>query len=311
MKKQTIDNVELVLAHPVEVNVEWIGQAEPLRLLSACWMTIAPGDLPLTPRVIGHPGTGKTTLAMTAGAARKQDVYIMQCTSDTRPEDLLVTPVLSAQGAIAYHASPLLTAAITGGVAILDEGNRMSEKSWASLAGLFDHRRTVESIVAGVVVRAHPEFRAAVTMNEDSSTFEVPDYIMSRLQPGIEIGFPNRDDEMHILSYNLPFSAEEVLDLCVNFLQQAHGLDLPFSIRDGITIARLVLKRRHTDPATPTDDLFRQSVMQVLGAEAHDLDALAAKRKLSGEHLPGMHLGDFFFGDNDLLNPDADKDDER
>jgi hypothetical protein len=279
--------------------------------LSACWLTIAPADQPLTPRIIGHPGTGKTTLAMTAGAARRQSVYIMQCTSDTRPEDLLVTPVLSAQGTIAYHASPLLTAAITGGVAILDEGNRMSEKSWASLAGLFDHRRTVESIVAGVVIHAHRDFRAAVTMNEDSSTFEIPDYIMSRLQPGIELGFPSRDDEMRILAYNLPFSDEEVLELCVAFLQKAHGLDLSFSIRDGITIARLVLKRRHADPSAATDDLFKQAVMQVLGAEALDLDGLAAKRKLSGEHLPGMHLGDFFFGDNDLLNPDAPEDTER
>ena len=38
---------------------------------------------------------------------------------------------------------------IRGGIAILDEGNRMSEKSWASLAPLLDNRRYVESIVAG------------------------------------------------------------------------------------------------------------------------------------------------------------------
>ena len=82
----------------------------------------------------------------------------------------------------------------------------MSEKSWASLAGLFDNRRVVESVVAGVTISAHKEFRAAVTMNDDSSTFEIPDYIMSRLQPGIQIPFPDRQDEMRILSYSLPFS---------------------------------------------------------------------------------------------------------
>ena len=128
-------------------------------------------------------------MAIAAAQARKQDVYIMQCTSDTRPEDLLVTPVLSEQGKISYHASPS-SAVITGGIVILDEGNRMSEKSWASLAGLFDNRRVVESVVAGVTINAHKEFRAAVTMNDDSSTFEIPDYIMSRLQPGIQIPFP-------------------------------------------------------------------------------------------------------------------------
>lgn len=311
MNKTTIDSVDLTLSHPVRIKTDWVGQTEPLRQLLACWLTIAPEDLPLTPRLLGHPGIGKTTLAMAAAIQRKQDVYIMQCTSDTRPEDLLVTPVLSSNGSISYHASPLLTAVITGGVAVLDEGNRMSEKSWASLAGLFDHRRMVESVVAGITVGAHKEFRAVVTMNEDSSTFEIPDYIMSRLQPGIELGHPTRDDEMRILSYNLPFTPEEVLNLCVDFLQKAHGLDLPYSVRDGINIIRYTLKQRHDDPDAPTKDLLETSIRQVLGAEALDLDSLAARRKASGEHLPGMNLGDFFFPDDDPMNPDAPEGDDE
>ena len=72
---------------------------------------------------------------------------------------------------------------LVGGVCVLDEGNRMNEKSWASLAPLLDHRRYVESVVAGITIPAHPDFRVCVTMNEDESTYEVPDYILSRLQP--------------------------------------------------------------------------------------------------------------------------------
>ena len=128
----------------------------------------------MTPRLIGPPGIGKTALGMAATKIRKQPLYIYQCTSDTRPEDLLVTPVLSEEGKIAYHASPLVSAMLTGGVCILDEGNRMNEKSWASLAPLLDHRRYVESIVAGVTIRADREFRCAVTMNQAESTFEIP-----------------------------------------------------------------------------------------------------------------------------------------
>ena len=37
---------------------------------------------------------------------------------------------------------------------LLDEGNRMNEKSWASLAPLLDHRRSVESVVAGIRINA-------------------------------------------------------------------------------------------------------------------------------------------------------------
>lgn len=304
MITKIIDNVELILSNPVEAETEWIGQEEPLRQLLACWLTVAETDLPLTPRIIGVPGIGKTTLAMCAAKKHGQHIYIMQCTSDTRPEDLLVTPVLSDKGKISYHASPLLTAAITGGIAILDEGNRMSEKSWASLAGLFDNRRMAESIVAGVTIKAHKDFKTVVTMNDDSSTFEIPDYIMSRLQPGIEIGFPERDDEMQILSYSLPFCPEDVLTMCVDFLQKAHELDLPYSIRDGINAIRYTLKRRVMDPSANVEDLLSNAIAQILGEEALDLDALAAKRRMSGQHLPDMNLGDYFFPDDDPLNPD-------
>jgi hypothetical protein len=304
MITKIIDNVELVLSNPVDVEAEWIGQEEPLRQLLACWHTVDESDLPLTPRIIGVPGIGKTTLAMCAAKMRGQQVYIMQCTSDTRPEDLLVTPVLSDKGKISYHASPLLTAAITGGIAILDEGNRMSEKSWASLAGLFDNRRMAESIIAGITVKAHKDFKTVVTMNDDSSTFEIPDYIMSRLQPGIEIGFPDRENEMRILSYSLPFCSEEVLSMCVDFLQKAHGLDLPYSIRDGINAIRYALKRKDLDPKADIGELLETAIVQILGEEALDLDSLAEKRRLSGQHLPDMNLGDYFFPDDDPLNPD-------
>lgn len=311
MNTYKIDNIELVLSHPLEINADWIGQNEPMRQLMACWIVVDTNDLPLTPRIIGFPGIGKTTLAIAAAKHRNQNVYIMQCTSDTRPEDLLITPVLSDQGKISYHASPLLSAAITGGIAILDEGNRMSEKSWASLAGLFDNRRMVESVVAGITITAHREFRAAVTMNEDSSTFEIPDYIMSRLQPGIQIPFPDRADELQILSYSLPFSSEEALELCVNYLQKAHSLDLPYSVRDGINALRYTAKLKHADPSLDTSDVFKKAIVQILGDEALDLDNVAAKRQLSGEHIPSMNLGDFFFSEDNDLNPDYNEDDDK
>jgi MoxR-like ATPase len=66
---------------------------------------------------------------MAAAKVLGRELYIYQCTADTRPEDLLVTPVLAESGKIAYHASPLVTAMLRGGVCLLDEGNRMNEKS--------------------------------------------------------------------------------------------------------------------------------------------------------------------------------------
>jgi hypothetical protein len=148
-----IEGVAVHLAHPDELAIRWVGQAETMKQLLAAWSVVDARDLPMSPRLLGKPGVGKTTLAYAAGKARGQDVYIFQATMDTRPEDLLITPVIDREGGIRYVASPLVTAMLRGGVAIVDEGNRMSEKSWASLAPLLDNRRYVESIVAGIKIR--------------------------------------------------------------------------------------------------------------------------------------------------------------
>jgi len=305
-----IDGVTLNLSKPDSTQPTWIGQDEILKQIHACWLVISDKDHPLSPRITGMPGTGKTTLAMAAAQQRKQPLYIFQCTSDTRPEDLLVTPVLSQKGSISYHASPLVCAMITGGICILDEGNRMNEKSWASLAPLLDHRRYVESIIAGIQIHAHKEFRACVTMNNDESTFEIPDYILSRLQPTLQMRMPSYEDEIEILRYHLPFSEEELLKMTVEFLQKSHQLDLEFSPRDGIHILQYALKRlsQEKDHPLSKDDVWNESINKVLGEDAMDLDSLAAKnsRSLQNENFP-MGLGDFFFNEDNPLHPDSDK----
>ena len=220
-----IEGVRLHLAHPDEIHVRWVGQEELMRQLLAAWMVVHEHDLPMNPRLLGKPGVGKTTLAYTAARRLGREVYIMQATLDTRPEDLLVTPVIEGENRLRYVASPLVTAMIRGGICILDEGNRMSERSWASLAPLLDNRRYVESIVAGIKIQAHPAFRLVSTMNDDASTFELPEYIHSRLQPQIWIDFPERDEEYHILKENLPFAEERILHYVTEFLQRAHAAD--------------------------------------------------------------------------------------
>ena len=266
-----IDGVTLHLSHPDELPMAWIGRPELLEQVLAAWLVVAPEDTPLNPRLLGRPGVGKTTLAYAAGQALGREVYIFQATMDTRPEDLIVTPVVGPSGGIRYVASAVVTAMIRGGVCILDEGNRMSEKSWASLAPLLDVRRYVESLVAGIKIAADPGFRFCATMNEDASTYEIPEYIHSRIQPQIRIEFPERDEELAILAKNLPFADDHVLEYVVTFLQLAHAADERYSVRDGINVARYALKLLHSGAASAPQDspaALRRAVEMVLGEEA-------------------------------------------
>src|SRR5271169_5520200 len=264
-----IEGVTLHLAHPDELPVRWVGQEELMRQLLAAWMVVTEADPPMNPRLIGKPGVGKTTLAYAAAKRMGRAAFIMQATMDTRPEDLLITPVIEGAGRLRYVASALVSAMITGGIVILDEGNRMSEKSWASLAPLLDNRRYVESIVAGIKIKAHPNFRLVTTMNDDSSTFELPEYIHSRLQPQIYIDFPERDEEMQILRENLPFAEDRVLEYVTEFLQHAHAADERYSVRDGINVGRYAIKLKSlaTQKSHETGAL-ETAVIEVLGEEA-------------------------------------------
>jgi MoxR-like ATPase len=305
----------------------------PSRQLIAAWTILSEEDIPLNPRILGKPGVGKTTLAYTAAKMLfEKEVYIFQCTMDTRPEDLIIQPVINESNKIDYHASPLVTAMIKGGICILDEGNRMSEKSWASLAPLLDKRRYVESIIAGIKIKAHKDFRIAVTMNTDSSTFEIPEYIDSRLQPKIYLDFPDAKNEFDILKYNVPFAEDKLIEYIVMFLQDAHKSEKPYSVRDGINIARYYYKLKNAENKNDIknaknnlinqifsnndeiDDYLKQSIKQILDNDALDFFFSKIKKnnkkKGNSEDFGNVGEGELSEGDDEDDEIKSFEDDE-
>src|SRR5450759_4682072 len=130
--------------------------------------------------------------------------------------------------------------------------------------------RDVYSLQATMATRTEARLVTPVaTMNDDASTFELPEYIHSRLQPQIFIDFPERDEEHHILRENLPFAEERILSYVVDFLQMAHAADERYTVRDGINIARYAIKLKSlATHRTHESDALEIAVLQVLGEEA-------------------------------------------
>jgi len=90
------------MAHPMNC-LSVGGAGELMRHLLAAWMVVTETtfDEPAADRQTGR--REKTTLLL-RGKAMGRDVFIMQATSTTRPEDLLITPVIEGEGRLRYVA---------------------------------------------------------------------------------------------------------------------------------------------------------------------------------------------------------------
>jgi MoxR-like ATPase len=130
---------------------------------------------------------------------------------------------------------------------------------------MLDHRRYVESLVAGVRIPAHPDFRFVTTMNEDASTYEIPECIHSRLWPQIYVDFPEEDEEREILEAQVPFAEDEVLEYVLAFLRQAHEQDLRYTVRDGINLVRYAMKVLRRGEAGGAEAAVRSALQLSVG----------------------------------------------
>lgn len=153
-----------------------------------------------------------------------------------------------------------MSAVVKGGILVLDEGNRMPEKTWASLTPLLDGRRYIDSSIASIRIKANPDFHVCVTMNDDSSVYELPGYIQSRLKPKIELLSPPWEIKEEIVRLKCPNVDADLLTQIFRELKERASNQCRDSVRDILSLAQYAQKLKNRGIEKP----LRTAVDQVL-----------------------------------------------
>ena len=167
----------------------------------------------------------------------------MQATVDTRPEDLIVQPVIEGPGQLRYVASPLVTC---------DAARRRSHSrrrqshvgkelgqprpavGHAPLRG--EHRRRHQDQGSPAIPhRRHDERRLPPRSTCPSTSTRASSRRSSSTSPSATRSSPS-------CARTCPSPTSSILDYVTDFLQHAHAAEERYTVRDGINIGRYAIK---------------------------------------------------------------------
>jgi len=203
----------------------------------------------LIPGIVGPPGVGKTLLLRAYAEKTGRDLYWVTGDEGVRPSHLTgafnPSIVLNSGFTLdAFEPGPLLRSMIEGGVFGLNEGNRLSEYVQNSLLDPFEEGSI--SVQRLGRVKAAEGFFPVLTMNpeEMSGAHRLSEALRDRIRVWIRLGYPRKETELEIIKmnspeYNLSDAALEKIYSLVSATRESTDIEIPASIRAGISIARL------------------------------------------------------------------------
>jgi len=206
------NELPLLLPQPTPVpNWPLVGYEDVLSRCRSAWAAL-PGCAPLHFRLVGPPGVGKNQLVYALARAEGKPLYIIQGHDELMPEDLACCARLNDQNRVQYVASPLLAAMVRGGICFFDEIGKVPPRSLSLLASVLDDRRSLTSLLAGVTVHAHSEFRFCAALNDSDATGGLPAFVDERLRPCFVLDYPAIEQLMQIVAARFPAASSELLN---------------------------------------------------------------------------------------------------
>ena len=170
------------------------------------------------------PGVGKTTLAKALAISMGGEFRRMQFTPDLLPADITGSSIFNQKTSeFEFRPGPVF-----GNVVLVDEINRATPKTQSSLLEAMEERQvTTDGISRDLPV----PFFVIATQNtiEMTGTYPLPEAQLDRFFARISLGYPSKDDEMHILSAQ---QVSHPLELVKTVINLDDMLEVQAAVRD-------------------------------------------------------------------------------
>src|SRR6185295_18862022 len=166
-----------------------LGKTEVVRL---CVVALLAGDHVLLEDV---PGVGKTLIGKALAKSISAAFCRIQFTADLLPSDITGGNVFNPQsGQFSYTRGPIF-----GNIILADEINRTPPRTQSALLEAMSDRQVT---VDGQTYPLPEPFMVIATQNpfEFEGTYPLPESQLDRFLLRIAVGYPDRDDELQVLS---------------------------------------------------------------------------------------------------------------
>jgi MoxR-like ATPase len=258
------------------------GQAE---VVDQALITLLAGGHAL---LIGVPGLAKTRLVETLGTVLGLDDKRVQCTPDLMPADIIGSEVLeeseSGRRSFRFIPGPVFCQLL-----MADEVNRASPRTQSALLQAMQEGRVS---VAGQYHPLPKPFHVLATQNplEQEGTYPLPEAQLDRFLLQIDVGYPDREAERHMLVVTTGLPEETAAPvLNAGELLGAQRLVRRVPVGDSVVEAILTLVRSGR-PDGDTGDATRKHIAWGPGPRASQALMLAVRARalLDGRLAPSM-----------------------